>query len=77
MLNLATQPNPVTETTEVRLAIDDHSSFSERLREDRAAPQWVKDWVGPFWIEVHDAQGAFIDPYLALPAVGCRASEQE
>lgn len=66
ILNLAALPSPVTGHADVGLALSDHSSFSERLRQDPSAPDWVKTWAGPFWIGVHDADGNFIDPALAL-----------
>ena len=33
--------------------IEDDSFDSDRLIWSENAPQWVRDWGGPFWIEIH------------------------
>ena len=33
-------------------SVEDDSYESDRLRDHDNAPQWIKDWHGPFWIEV-------------------------
>lgn len=34
--------------------IDETNTYeSDYLRHDPAAPQWVRDWHGPFYVEVH------------------------
>lgn len=33
--------------------LEDNSYESDELRFHDNAPQWVKDWSGPFWVEIH------------------------
>jgi len=50
--------------------LEDSTDESDYLREDPAAPAWVRDWHGPFWVEVEErevvlfsvyAEGAFVE----------------
>ena len=36
------------------LALKDDQYNSDNLCDAASAPDWVKDWVGPFWIEVEE-----------------------
>lgn len=33
-------------------ALYDSSFVSDEVRHDPAAPEWVREWSGPFWVEV-------------------------
>lgn len=46
-------------------AIRDDQYESDDLRFAPSAPQWVRDWSGPFWIEVENAIG---DYFAAIEA---------
>lgn len=37
---------------EKALLLDDNEYESDELRELPGAPAWVRDWSGPFWVEV-------------------------
>lgn len=32
--------------------LQDDTYESDRFKDDPAAPQWIKDWSGPFYLEV-------------------------
>ena len=32
--------------------MEDNSYASDRLRDHDNAPDWVKEWSGPFWVEI-------------------------
>lgn len=57
----------VTETVlamgkEAALALKDDRYSTDDLRNDSNAPAWIKNWSGPFWIEVEDS----IEQYYTL-----------
>lgn len=35
---------------------DDDSYESDELRFADDAPQWIKDWSGPFWVEINNRE---------------------
>lgn len=43
------------------LQLEDDSDASDGLRAARLAPVWIKDWQGPFYIEVQDAIADFFE----------------
>lgn len=43
------------------LAIQDDRADSDALRFTPNAPQWVKDWSGPFFIEVEESIAAYFE----------------
>jgi hypothetical protein len=40
------------EVGDVPDSVEDDSYESDNLRDHENAPQWVKDWSGPFYIEI-------------------------
>lgn len=45
------------------MALDDDSYESDALRSARLAPAWVKDWQGPFYVEVRQAIEEFFETH--------------
>lgn len=41
--------------------LEDDTDASDRLRQDLAAPEWVKTWDGPLYVKVKDCICAFFD----------------
>ena len=54
----------------LRAGILTDSLYSDQLRVSRYAPEWVKNWTGPYFVEVRYAEGEnapTIDPYVNDP----------
>ena len=56
--NYAIEVDPAGETdfevpdSDVPPSMKDNTHESDQLRSHPNAPAWVKDWYGPFWIEI-------------------------
>lgn len=47
---------------EQALNLRDDDYPSDELRFTENAPQWVREWSGPFWVEVADSIKAYFNP---------------
>ena len=44
---------------ETALALKDDQYPSDDLRQAKAAPDWVKNWGGPYWVETEESIAAY------------------
>jgi hypothetical protein len=51
--------NAMSETDALSIEDDDYSSDDLRFSDN--APEWAKDWDGPFWVQVEDSIKAYFE----------------
>jgi hypothetical protein len=61
--------------TAAALRLKDNDYGTDNLRNAAGAPAWIRDWQGPFWVEVHDAVHEYVNERDTEPVPDMQAAQ--